>query len=186
MLYFYVFMSSVKSSRKTTTVITSVATKNLVFKYQIDKVYRTIKQVAVACNAVYQPRKGFMYLKSRGRSRDSAIWCIKLNDSSIAWENNMDTTGNLITEKRRKDKTVVDFKKRVLIGAKYDPELYRLTFVKEARGYRFVGVFKAIEYDFKNMYVMFEKVRIPQVVVKTITKKVVTIIVEESVEIDLK
>ena len=175
-------MATLTQKAKVTAKSTKQVKQSVSIVFQIGKTYKTIRQIAVAYNANYRPRKGFMYLASLKKQPEYALWCIHLNNAGVPWDNTMSANGQIITEMCRKDKTVGAFKQRVVGNDKYDPALLRLTFVKVPNGYTCVGVFRVVNYDFKNKVVVFERVNVHNIT-GMITRTVkFTIEIEEKIE----
>lgn len=168
--------------KESTKVSVTQSQSNILLSFKINQVYKTIRQIAFAYNASYRYRKGFMYLSSTKRVPDVALWCIQLNNQNIPWENTISANGSIITEKRRMDPSPASFRARVENEAKYRLGLSRLTFIKEKGGYRFAGLYRVAAFDFSKQQVVFERVCIPQLIIKKTRKTIITIEVEESLE----
>ena len=147
--------------------------------FQIGKTYRTIKSIAKEFCADVPIRRGFGYIDSAAAKHKVAVWCISIANNT-PWVNTLKNGDTIIEERKRAGESPHAFQARVR-KTEYDVDTYRLTFVKEKRTYRFVGVFRVVAFDMKNATAVFEKVACPSLIfwIKRETRKKITITIEE-------
>lgn len=139
-----------------------------------NKTYKSIKSIANEFGVKMPPRKGFVFLKGN----ELALWCIHF-DSNPGWLNQLDSTGEFISEKKLPGEISEQFQKRIRKDHVYDAGLIRICFAKENGVYRFVGVFKLSKVDLDNQTCVFRRLQDPQIMVSVTRRKKVTVIIEE-------
>jgi len=153
-------------------------------RFTIDKPYKRIWQIAKDFNANIPTRKGFGFLDSGAFKRETAVWCINIDDDSL-WEDILQDNGNTLIVRNVKDKSASDLQNRI----RKSPDVFhvnvkRLTFKKAQKNgfYTFLGVFMLSAIDFDNLSLIFRRVSGNCVIVtKTEQKKVIVTYEEDTI-----
>ena len=155
--------------------------KEISVSFTVNKTYKRIWEIARDFNANVPPRKGFGFLDSGRYKKETAVWCVNLDDDSL-WEDILTDNGNTLVVRKSGDKTPLNLQERIRKSPDiFNVEIKRLTFAKTRKNgeYMFLGVFKLSAIDFDNQSLIFRRVAGNKVTITQIKKQKIVLICEE-------
>ncbi len=147
---------------------------------QMNKKFRTIREIAKAMNAKVPKRKGGGCIYSPKGEIIAHVWFPSL-DNDTPWCNAVEQNGTVIKESKRQKEPSASFQKRTR-GQYYDVTIPRIVFARKNGSYQFLGVYRLSALDMDNSTATFCRIPNPQLIVSITRIKKVTIIVEEETQ----
>lgn len=144
-------------------------------RLQLNKKFRTIRDVGKALNIKIPPRKGGCFISSTTGEVIAALWFPNL-DGNTLWCNTFEQNGEIIKESKRQKESPDKFQARTR-NQHYDVRIPRIVFAKINGAYQFVGIFRLSALDMDNSTAVFRS--IPEIHLKVTKRRKVTIFVEE-------
>lgn len=169
--------------QRITTKIKSVTFEKKVTEvsFTVSKTYKRIWEIAGDFNANIPTRKGFGFLESGTYKKETAVWCVNLDDDSV-WKDILTDNGNTLIVRKSGDKTPLNLQERIRKSPDvFHVDVKRLTFAKAKKNgeYTFLGVFKLSAIDFDNQSLIFKRVAGNKVTITQIKKQKILLVCEE-------